>query len=98
MKITIKISNQNLKKRKLKTKREPTDWENIFANDATDKGLTSKISKQLIQHSNKKKQSNLIKKKGGRDVLKSHLLSSNWKRVFLKNNVFKVIFDTLSNE
>ena len=23
-----------------KTKRQPTDWENIFANDATDKGLT----------------------------------------------------------
>ena len=28
-------------------KRQPTDWEEIFANDATDKGLTSKIYKQL---------------------------------------------------
>ena len=24
-------------------KRQPTDWEKIFANDATDKGLVSKI-------------------------------------------------------
>ena len=28
--------------------RQPTDWENIFANDMTDKGLISKIYKQLI--------------------------------------------------
>ena len=26
-----------------KTKRQPTDWEKIFANDVTDKGLVSKI-------------------------------------------------------
>ena len=28
-----------------KYKREPTIWENIFANDASDKGLISKIYK-----------------------------------------------------
>ena len=28
-----------------KTKRQPTEWEKIFANDATDKGLVSKIYK-----------------------------------------------------
>ena len=28
-----------------KTKRKPTDWETIFANDATDKGLISKTYK-----------------------------------------------------
>ena len=28
-----------------KMKRQPTDWEKIFANDATDKGLISKINK-----------------------------------------------------
>ena len=32
-----------------KMKRQPTDWEKIFANDAIDKGLISKTCKQLIQ-------------------------------------------------
>ena len=31
-----------------KMKRQPTDWEKIFANDVTDKGLVSKIYKRLI--------------------------------------------------
>ena len=31
-----------------KTKRQPTDWEKVFANDVTDKGLVSKIYKQLV--------------------------------------------------
>ena len=30
-------------------KRQPSEWENIFANESTDKGLISKIYKQLIQ-------------------------------------------------
>ena len=30
-----------------KMKRKPTIWENIFANDTSDKGLTSKIYKEL---------------------------------------------------
>ena len=29
------------------TKRQPTEWEKIFANDTTDKGLISKIYKEL---------------------------------------------------
>ena len=29
-------------------KRQPMKWEKIFANDVTDKGLISKIYKQLI--------------------------------------------------
>ena len=32
----------------IKMKREPTVWENIFANDTSDKGLISKIYKELI--------------------------------------------------
>ena len=32
----------------------PADWEKIFANDATDKGLISKTDKELIQLNDKK--------------------------------------------
>ena len=32
-----------------KMKREPTIWENILANDTSDKGLISKIYKELTQ-------------------------------------------------
>ena len=32
-----------------KTKRQPMEWETIFANDITDKGLVSKIYKELIK-------------------------------------------------
>ena len=35
-------------------KREPTVWENVFANDTLDKGLISKIYKKLIQLSTRK--------------------------------------------
>ena len=37
-----------------KTKRQPSEWEKIFANEATDKGLTSKIYKHLTQLNVKK--------------------------------------------
>ena len=33
-----------------KTKRQPSEWEKIFANEATDKGLISKLYKQLMQY------------------------------------------------
>ena len=32
-----------------KMKRHPSEWEKIIANEATDRGLTSKIYKQLMQ-------------------------------------------------
>ena len=37
------MAKQNIRK----MKREPTIWENIFVNDTSDKGLISKIYKEL---------------------------------------------------
>ena len=64
MKIKTKISKWDLIKLKIfctaketinKMKRQPTEWEKIFANDVIDKGLISKIHKQLMQLKNEKK-------------------------------------------
>ena len=49
------------KENSIKMKKEPTVWENIFANDTLDKGLISKIYKELTRlHS--RKTNNPIKK------------------------------------
>ena len=70
MKIKTKINKWNLMKLKSfcteketinKTKGQPSEWAKIFANEATDKGLISKIYKQLMQL-NIKKTNNSIKK------------------------------------
>ena len=57
MEIKTKINKWDLRKLKSfctvketinKMKRQPTDWEKIFANDVTNKELVSKIYKQLM--------------------------------------------------
>ena len=64
MEIKTKINKWDLMKLKSvctaketmnKTKRQPSQWEKIFANEAADKGLISKIYKQLMQLNKKKK-------------------------------------------
>ena len=63
MEIKTKINKWDLMKLKRfctaketinKTKRQPSEWEKIFANEATDKGLISKIYKELMQLNIKK--------------------------------------------
>ena len=44
----IKIKSFSMaKENSIKIQREPTAWENIFANDTSDKDLISKIYKEL---------------------------------------------------
>ena len=50
----IKLKSFCTEKETVKKKRQPSEWEKIFANNATDKCLISKICKQLIQLNNKR--------------------------------------------
>ena len=70
MKLKTKVNKWDLIKLKsfrtaketiCKMKRQPSEWEKIIANETTDKGLISKIYKQLIQL-NARKTNNPIKK------------------------------------
>ena len=49
-----------------KVKRQPLEWEKIIANETTDKGLISKIYKQLIKFKTRK--TNKPIKKWGKDL------------------------------
>ena len=63
MEIKTKINKWDLMKHKSfctaketinKTKRQPSEWKKIFADEATGKGLISKVYKQLMQLNIKK--------------------------------------------
>ena len=45
-----------------KVKRQPSEWEKIISTETTDKGLFSKIYKQLIPFNARKKKNNPTKK------------------------------------
>ena len=63
MEIKTEVNKQDLIKLKSfctaketisKVKRQPSEWEKIIPNETTDKGLISKIYKQLIQLNTRK--------------------------------------------
>ena len=109
MKIKTKINKWDLIKLKSfctaketinKMKRQPSEWEKIFAHEATDKGLISKIYKQLIEL-NIKKSNNPIKKSAEDlnvrpDTIK--LLEENIGRTLYDINHSKILLDTPPRE
>ena len=75
MEIKTKVNKRDLIKLKSfctaketisKLKRQPSEWEKIIANETTDKGLISKIYKQLIQLKTRKTNNPI--KKWGKDL------------------------------
>ena len=42
----------------IKTRRQPTEWEKIFANDTADKRLVSRIYKELLKLNTRETKSN----------------------------------------
>ena len=50
----IKVTSFCTAKETIKKKKKTTDWENIFANDETNRELISKIHKQLIEQQKSK--------------------------------------------
>ena len=50
----LKIKSFTTKETISKVKRQPSEWEKIIANEATDKQLISKIYKQLLQLNSRK--------------------------------------------
>ena len=69
-----------------KTKRQPTEWEKIFANDLSDKGIVSKICKEVIKLNTQKTKQKKIQSRNGQktqtDIFPketSRWLTGTWK-------------------
>ena len=54
-------------------KRQPSEWEKIIANETTDRGLISKIYKQLIQLNTRKANNSIKKTKMWAENLDRHI-------------------------
>ena len=50
-------------------KRKPSEWEKVFANEATDKGLISKTYKQLVKINNVHTHTQITQSKNGLQII-----------------------------
>ena len=103
MEIQTKVNKWNLIKLKSfstakeiisKVKRQPTEWEEIIANETTDKGFISKIYKQLIQFNIRKKKKK-SQSKSGKEDLNRHFSK---KDILMANKHMKKCSTSLINQ
>ena len=76
---------------------QPTEWEKIFANDMIDKGLISKIYKQLIQLNNKINKWDLFKSfcTAKETINKMKRQPTEWEKIFANDVTNKGLVSTI---